>query len=333
MVMPRTTPNPRSGMRGISEQDVWEAADALLLAGQRPTIERIRLQMGRGSPNTVSPYLDAWFAGLGARLRQPQGFAGASGGTVPETVAQAAAHLWDVALTAGKAEVAEMAAARTSELDAQAQALAAEREALVQARAVLQERLASAEVAAADARQARDEAQAQARRAEAQWVTAQADAVESRRLLALARQEKEALQAERDAERAAWDEERQRVNARADASERRLMLELDGQREANKAMIAAQKTLQKDVTAAEGTIAALRETQLGLEAARTVQEAVTGRLREQLSAQELLVAQYRALIAAPRESISSMTAAGGRRLRPSAAAAIAVAPGARRGRR
>ncbi|WP_196360993.1 DNA-binding protein, partial [Achromobacter xylosoxidans] len=39
---------------GITEQDVWRAADALLLEGARPTIERVRQKIGRGSPNTVS---------------------------------------------------------------------------------------------------------------------------------------------------------------------------------------------------------------------------------------------------------------------------------------
>jgi hypothetical protein len=54
--------------RGIQEADVFEAADALLAEGKRPTIERVRLKIGRGSPNTVSPMLERWFATLGERL-------------------------------------------------------------------------------------------------------------------------------------------------------------------------------------------------------------------------------------------------------------------------
>ena len=54
---------------GITESDVWTAADALLLEGARPTIERVRQKIGRGSPNTVSPYLETWFKALGARIR------------------------------------------------------------------------------------------------------------------------------------------------------------------------------------------------------------------------------------------------------------------------
>ncbi|WP_368859848.1 DNA-binding protein, partial [Escherichia coli] len=44
---------------GITEVDVWRASDALLLEGARPTIERVRQKIGRGSPNTVSPHLES----------------------------------------------------------------------------------------------------------------------------------------------------------------------------------------------------------------------------------------------------------------------------------
>jgi hypothetical protein len=38
----------------------------LLAEGLRPTIERVRQKIGRGSPNTVSPMLERGFASLGA---------------------------------------------------------------------------------------------------------------------------------------------------------------------------------------------------------------------------------------------------------------------------
>ena len=59
---------------GINETDVWQAADALLLEGARPTIERVRMKIGRGSPNTVTPYLETWFRSLGARIADPMAF-------------------------------------------------------------------------------------------------------------------------------------------------------------------------------------------------------------------------------------------------------------------
>lgn len=81
--------------RGIIESDVWTACDALLLEGARPTIERVRQKIGRGSPNTVSPYLDSWFKGLGARIKDPGAFSAPP--ELPDPVRQAARHFWEVA--------------------------------------------------------------------------------------------------------------------------------------------------------------------------------------------------------------------------------------------
>jgi hypothetical protein len=91
--------------RGITDKDVWAACDALLLAGERPTIERVRQKIGRGSPNTVSPLLDAWFKGLGARIADPGSFGVAP--EVPEPVQQAAKHFWEAALAATRKDFDE----------------------------------------------------------------------------------------------------------------------------------------------------------------------------------------------------------------------------------
>lgn len=53
--------------RGVTEQDVFSAADRLLVRGERPTIERVRLEIGRGSPNTINPLLDSWWSNLSNR--------------------------------------------------------------------------------------------------------------------------------------------------------------------------------------------------------------------------------------------------------------------------
>lgn len=82
--------------RGITENDVWTASDALLLEGARPTIERVRQKIGRGSPNTVSPYLDTWFKRLGGRIKDSGAFSAPS--DVPDPVQHAAKQVWDVAL-------------------------------------------------------------------------------------------------------------------------------------------------------------------------------------------------------------------------------------------
>lgn len=89
--------------RGITEKDVFTACDALVLAGDRPTIERVRQKIGRGSPNTVSPMLDSWFRGLGRRLQDPGAFAPPP--DIPEPVVQAAHHFWEVAQSGARADL------------------------------------------------------------------------------------------------------------------------------------------------------------------------------------------------------------------------------------
>jgi len=79
---------------GTTARDVELAADALLRSGERPTIERVRQKIGRGSPNTINPLLDAWWKRLAARLDAgPAAFH-----RLPETVAHVAEALWMQAL-------------------------------------------------------------------------------------------------------------------------------------------------------------------------------------------------------------------------------------------
>jgi hypothetical protein len=80
--------------RGITARDVELAADALLRSGERPTIERVREKIGRGSPNTINPLLDVWWKGLAARLEAGP----AALHRLPETVAHIAEALWMQAL-------------------------------------------------------------------------------------------------------------------------------------------------------------------------------------------------------------------------------------------
>jgi chromosome segregation ATPase len=103
--------------RGITETDIWQAADALLLEGQRPTIERVRGKIGRGSPNTVAPHLETWFRHLGSRIQDPGAFSAPP--AVPDPILQAAQHFWEVALSLGREASAEQIA--TAQADAQAQ--------------------------------------------------------------------------------------------------------------------------------------------------------------------------------------------------------------------
>jgi len=91
--------------RGVQRQDVWEAADAVLLQGEKPTIERVRQHLGSGSPNTVGPHLEQWFKHLGRRLKDPGAFTTPHG--VPDPVLQMAQHFWETALAQTRSDFEE----------------------------------------------------------------------------------------------------------------------------------------------------------------------------------------------------------------------------------
>src|ERR1700692_1375727 len=95
-----TSPAPRFGLpsRGVTAADVEGAADSLLRAGHRPTIDRIREKLGKGSPNTINPMLDAWWKRLSARLDSGP----AALHRLPASVAHGAEALWMQALDEGR---------------------------------------------------------------------------------------------------------------------------------------------------------------------------------------------------------------------------------------
>ncbi|CAB3836132.1 DNA-binding protein [Achromobacter deleyi] len=125
---------------GIQEADVWAAADALLQAGEQPTIERIRLHLGRGSPNTVGPHLKAWFRGLGSRLDTP-----GQGSGLPEPLARMAGQLWESAMDAARGQWAAGVAQEREALTQAQAALQAEREAFAHEKARIDMREADLE--------------------------------------------------------------------------------------------------------------------------------------------------------------------------------------------
>ena len=86
--------------RGITESDVHTAADEIVRAGERPTVERIRAHLGTGSPNTVTRWLETWWRALGARLDAQQ--ISVAVPDAPDTVAALAGQWWALALEAAK---------------------------------------------------------------------------------------------------------------------------------------------------------------------------------------------------------------------------------------
>lgn len=219
-ITPKTT-------RGVQEQDVWTAADAVLQQGQRPTIERVRQHMGRGSPNTVGPMLESWFARLGERLVAAQSGAGV-GERLPQSVQEAIHTLWQTALTQAQAIAQEALQTQQAQLtDAQA---------VLQARELqLQQRSDNLQ----QQKQALDEALklAQAQQADlSERLDAMQQQLEQReQLLQAQRKEFDALQQQRDGERqaalAAAAQERQRLAEQFSGNEKRWLGELDRSRQ------------------------------------------------------------------------------------------------------
>ncbi|MDE2278182.1 MAG: DNA-binding protein, partial [Xanthomonadaceae bacterium] len=91
---------------GVPEHEVFAAADAVLARGERPTVERVRTQLGRGSPARVGQLLEQWWEQLAQRLKGhallPE---------LPGEVAQAFAEAWRLAIghagTAAEAALTE----------------------------------------------------------------------------------------------------------------------------------------------------------------------------------------------------------------------------------
>lgn len=215
--------------RGITQDQVNTAADALLGAGENPTVEKVRAALGTGSPNTVTRMLDTWRSGLAERLHKvlqlPE---------LPPEVGQAMTTLWQLAV--GHAERLLQARLATERA-----ALAANETRLAEERTRWAATLAEAETAVA---------QAQTRQALAEHACANLDGqlrdshalredlLQQRdRLQAMVdRQtgELEALQAERTARLAATEQERERTAAHVRGIEDRAHQEVDRARQETK---------------------------------------------------------------------------------------------------
>jgi DNA repair exonuclease SbcCD ATPase subunit len=223
---------------GITEKNVWHAADALLLEGLRPTIERVRQKIGRGSPNTVQPYLDSWFKGLGARIRDPEAFTASL--DAPDPVMQAAQFFWNTALSEARSAVNAQLAAEAEALRARRQSLDEAEQALAQREVAMQAQLDTATAALALAHQQLDDARQReeaARKEQSEW----AQQHEQQRCAL------DAARAQIDEIRAAGDQERRENEASAQARERHWLNEVDRLRQDLGRSQKTTKELEQDV--------------------------------------------------------------------------------------
>lgn len=271
--------------RGITENDVHQAADALVAMGERPTVERVRAHLGTGSPNTVTKWLETWWHQLGPRLHNhavqvalPE---------APETVSRLAGQLWSQALAEARqhAQVA-LQQDRTAFNQERARQQAESEAAAIEVQAARQ--------GANDARSERDLALAQARelqqlvdqlRAQVTDLVVQRDGAQSRadRLDT----ELTVLSARFEEHKAAGDREREAQEAHRRAFEDRAHREIDLARQATKDARAEMATALKRRDARETKLASERDDAMqrsaNLQAELGAQRARGQALEEQLA--------------------------------------------------
>lgn len=109
--------------RGITQDQVNAAADAILGAGENPTVDKVRAALGTGSPNTVTRMLDVWRNHLGERLRQLSALP-----ELPLPVGQAMMGLWQLATEHASQAIAARFAEERAALETARNTLAAERQ-------------------------------------------------------------------------------------------------------------------------------------------------------------------------------------------------------------
>jgi chromosome segregation ATPase len=234
--------------RGVQQEDVWAAADHLISEGLRPTIERVRLRIGRGSPNTVSPMLDAWFATLGSRLGVTDDKK-AVGGELPAPLRQAMTKLWELALLSAQG-VAEQGLLQARQILAAERSTMEHREAdIVGKEQVLKERLSAMDEALQVARG--QIADLTSRLEQSQALTNKRDAEIDALHLKFSDLEIQRVAAQRRSEEIFKHhaEERRQLEERATITERRLMTELDRERQETKRLkLNLQQTAQQAET-------------------------------------------------------------------------------------
>ncbi|AVG43935.1 MULTISPECIES: DNA-binding protein [Achromobacter] len=254
--------------KGITESDVHEAADAVLAAGERPTIERVRAQMGNtGSPNTITRYLESWFTGLSERMANLTAGAVA----IPDPVHRIAAGVWQEALQfAGREHQARLQAERDSLAKAQRHA-EEQMAAAVGMREQMRVRVVDLEATIEVAREGMAAAENRLAAAEVQIRDRDARTAQLEAQVASLGQEREAMLEEASRERQAHAAALQEEQSRHAAHERRWLNELDVER-------ATVKQLRTELESARAR--AGQEARLAAEAAKAAEAALAACARD-----------------------------------------------------
>jgi hypothetical protein len=250
------TAHPPARSPRISPPDVFQAADALLIEGHKPTIDRVRMRIGRGSPNTIQEHLEVRWTHLGSRLRD---IPGREFPELPDRVALARQQLWNEALDAAHETLGEKVTTRERFLVEREEALTVreqqflEQEQAAIARAAAQEEslaLARGQLLAANQQTDRLEVSLQARETETERQRIRTGLLESD--AAQLRDKLEVAAAAHQAERTKLDEHQA-------ATEARWLVELDRARQAGKEAAREQERQSKEWRAQVMQLQAERE--------------------------------------------------------------------------
>ena len=246
--------------RGITEADVFGAADTLLANGQRPTIERVRQELGRGSPNTVNPLLDRWWASLSARMtaKDPN--------DLPAEVSAAFKRFYEELRRRAAVAVASDVQGLKASLDVEWQSLESQRAAVSQQREALDTVVTALRQDLGTA--TRENARLAARVAELETQAA-ADATRAREAL---RQRDTAVAQTERAQKAA-EQQLDKVRAQCEGNERHWLKQIDELRDA----------LKRTTTERDQEVRRLEKRINDIDARREDAERSTAELRSQLA--------------------------------------------------
>lgn len=287
--------------RGIQEPQVWAAADQLLAEGLRPTIERVRQKIGRGSPNTVSPMLERWFATLGKRLGNGSGAAAQSptANAMPPALLQVAHQLWDAARAeAGKTQ-AQQAEALRREIELKAAGLEDQQAQLRQREVAFEHTRGSLESALASSRQALESVKGQLSEAARQQDSAQGEIRRLRDALAQSQAQLDAQRLEHRAAVTAREEALKEAQARHAAREHRLLADIDRERVASRQ--AASELAKEHKLRARNEEESLSKLEAERAATRAA-EKLAEQLRADLAAKSAELAQLQAEIGSTKQT-------------------------------
>jgi len=281
---------------GVPETEVFAAADRILARGERPTVERVRAELGRGSPARVGQLLETWWEALAKRLageaRLPE---------LPPEVATAFRAVWATAsehATAGA--LASLAHEQHSLLAAQTS--------LTQERKIWEIAIADAQVLAQSADHAREVAETRltdVQRLVEQQASQMAELIQQRDGW---RQRAEQLSEAFDTHRSVVTAEREAQAAHVRAVEDRAHAEIDRAREETKALHATLQRIERESSAITKRLETTLTTVRAAEHAATEQSARAKTLEQQLARmdglpQALLAAQEALKVGMQRETV------------------------------